>query len=167
MKKVSVLFGVVCFIFAACSNPQQTTKQDENQPKEECKKMEGGPEHCKDMTPEQKAACEAWKNWENQTPEQKATLIAERKAKIDKKMAEMEAKEAEMKAKREEFKAKWAKFDKLDIEAQKALIDEFISMHHKPCFKPEGGCSNKPCCKHQEGTPNKPCPEHKEGCKKK
>ena len=40
-------------------------------------------------------------------------------------MAEMDAREAEMKAKREEFKAKWANFDQLDIEGQKALIDEF------------------------------------------
>ena len=160
MKKLSVVLGAICFIFAACSNPQQTPTQDENQQKQECQKKEGDHKCCNEMTPEQKAACEAWKNWENQTPEKKAELITARKAKIDKKMAEMEAREAEMKVKKEEFKAKWATFDKLDIEAQKALIDEFCALHHKPCCGPKEEGANKPCCKSKEEC------KHKEPCKK-
>ena len=147
MKRIALTLATVCFIFVACNNQQEATPVDENQPKHECQhKKDGQHKPCKEMTEEQKAMCEAWKNWDDQTPEKKAELIAKKKECIDKKIAEQEAKEAEMKAKKEEFKAKWANFDKLDIDAKKALIDEFTQCHrhHKrDCGMKHEGCKAK------------------------
>ncbi|NLJ82231.1 MAG: hypothetical protein GX330_03800 [Bacteroidales bacterium] len=141
MKKLSILLGVATFLFVACSNPQETTTQDENQAKHECQKKEKRHECCKEMTVEQKERCDAWKDWENQTPEKKAELITSKKEYIEGKLAKMEAKEAERKAKKDEFKEKWANFDNLDIEAQKNLIDEFKAT----CCKSKCGHKHKKC----------------------
>lgn len=150
MKRLALTLATVCFIFVACNNQQKATPVDENQPKQECKNQKDGQHQgCKEMTEEQKATCEAWKNWDNQTPEKKAELVAKRKECIDKRMAEQEARQAEMKAKRDEFKAKWANFDKLDINAKKALIDEFSQ-----------------CCKHQGDMRHEGCQGKPDGCKK-
>lgn len=148
MKRLTATLAILFFITAACTNAQdkkETTEQSENQAECQHHKKEGEHKNCKEMSPEQKANCEAWKDWDNQTPEKKAELIAYKKEKINEKMAEMKAKREEFKAKREEFKAKWANFDQLDIEGQKALIDEF------------GCCKQKNHCKHHEGENKTPC----------
>ncbi len=134
MKKLTAILVISSFIAAACTNVKEEPTQKENQ--EQCEQVKKNNKHerYKKMTPEQKANCEAWKNWENQTPEKKSELILAKKEKIEKKIAEMEAREAKMKTKKEEFKAKWANFDNLDIEAQKALIDEFGCCHKKPHY---------------------------------
>ena len=139
MKKLSVAIGAVCFVFASCSNPQETTVKEDCKAKQECQKQDQKHNCCKEISAEEKAFCDAWKDWKNQTPEKKAELISKQKERINGKMAEWEAKEAEAKAKREEFKTKWSTFDQLDIEAQKTLIDEY-------------GCWNKRKHHHKTGN---------------
>ena len=157
MKKIALALATLSFIFASCNNPKESAAVEETPAQQECQhKKDGENKHCKEMTEEQKARCEAWKNWEEQTPEKKAEMIAERKACIDKKIADQETRAAEMKAKREEFKTKWANFDKLDMEAQKALIDEFHSCHKK-CYG-----DKKHECTHEKSD----CKQKKSDCEK-
>jgi hypothetical protein len=156
MKKLAVLISVFCFIFVACNNNQPAPATEE--PTEQCDKKHGEKE-CQ-MTEEQKADMEAWKNWDNQTTEKKEELVAKRKACIDKKMAEKSEKcDAEKKeqcpekeAKCAEMKAKFDNWNNLTLDEKKALLDE---MQPKKCCK-EGG--DKKCCK--DGK-KKEC-EHKE-----
>lgn len=143
MKKLFVVLGAMAFVFASCSNPKETAVQEETQATHECQQKEKKHNHCKEMCAEKKASCEAWKDWENQTAEKKAELIAAEKQRINEKIAKCEAREAEIKVKKDEFKAKWSKIDQLDIEAQKALIDEYGSWRKKPCDKNKTNCCNK------------------------
>ena len=130
MKKLTLAIAALSFVLVSCNNQPKPEQAVGNQPKQECENQKGQHKCCKDMSEEQKAMFEAWKDWDNQTPEKKAELIAKRKECIDKKIVEQETREAEMKVKKGEFKAKWANFDKLDIEAQKVLIDEFRNCMH-------------------------------------
>jgi len=132
MKKLSLLAGLLCFVFVACCPKTEEPKQEEVAATE-CSK-----EHkcCKsDMTEEQKAECkefcEKWKDWENLTDEVKQELIAKKKACFDKKYAEMEAK-------MEACKAEWANFDNLSLDEQKALIDKKMQCGKKHCCKKDG-----------------------------
>ena len=149
MKKLAIIVCACSLIFAGCQNKE--VKTDETaapEPQEE--------QMCPEMQ-KKKAMCEAWQQWDQQTDEMKAELIADRKAKI----AECEAKKAECGAKKAEFEAKkaefektwaenWAKFDELGIEEQKALIDNYMMFNcPKHCCKGEGA----PGCKHGEGAP--------------
>lgn len=143
MKKLFVVLGAMSFVFASCSNPQETAVQEETQAKHECQQNKNQHSNCNEMSAEQKSCCETWKDWENLTSEKKVELIAVQKQKINEKIANCEAREAEVKAKKEEFKTKWSKFDQLDIEAQKALINEYGSWHKKPCHKSKTDSCNK------------------------
>jgi len=146
MKKLWMIAIAGVFFFASCCNkPKEVaTEQGEEQTEEtKC---------CKELTEEQKAAMAAWEDWDNQTPEKKAELVANAKECIDKKMAEHAEKhdgeQKEMCPEKAEkcaaFKAKWEKWDELNIEEQKALIDEKMEFCHKNCEKKEAeGCCKK------------------------
>ena len=137
MKKLAVLVSALCFVFVGCncSTPApETTTEDTT---EKCE----GKKECQ-LTEEQKAEMAAWNDWDNQTPEKKAELVANRKACIDKKMAEKAEKcDAtkeqcpEKKAKCEEMKAKWDNWNNLTIDEQKALLDEVKCCGKKQCCK--------------------------------
>jgi len=144
MKRLSLLAGVLCFVFVACCPKAETEpKQGEIVEKQECNKEK--PNCCKGMTEEEKAACqefrEKWENFENQTDEVKKDLVLKAKTKIDKCEAEMEAKKAE-------FEAKWKNFDNLPLEEQKALIDQKMQCK-KGCCKEKSGEGKK--CHKSEG----------------
>lgn len=124
------------FFFASCGNKAAAPADPV---KEECQQEKC----CKELTEEQKAEMEAWKDWDNQTDEKKAELIGMRKACIEEKMGKCDAAKEECPekaAKCAEFKAKWDNFDNLTIDEQKALIDEF------GCCKKEG----EKCCKDEQ-----------------
>jgi hypothetical protein len=127
MKKLTVLAGVLCFVFVSCCNKTADAPEEKQCTKEE--KHEHG--SCK-MTEEQKAECEAfrkqWNDWENLTDDVKKDLVGKMKVRIDEKHAAMEAK---MKA----CKAKWATFDNLSIDEQKALIDKQMACGKEKCCK--------------------------------
>ena len=178
MKKLFVCAFAACFALAACCNKTENQPEEATAPVEEksCPEME----KCK-------AQCEAWQNWDQQTDEQKAELIADRKAKIEEaeaRKAECEAKKAEFEAKKAEFEANWAanwaKFDEMSMDEQKALIDDYM-MFNAPCPKPhhcqkaEGcgprpeGCQNHEGCKKHEGCPKaegKCCKGKMESCQR-
>ena len=143
MKKLSLLVGVFCFVFAACCSKATEPQQDEATEKQ-CSKEEST--CCKGMTEEQKAACkefcEKWKDFENQSEEVQKELVLKAKARID-----------ECEAKKAEFEAKWANFNNLPLAEQKMLIDMKMN-----CKK---DCCKKSCCK---GEGNK-CPKSEEKAK--
>lgn len=135
MKKLAIIVCACGLIFAGCQNKE--VKTDETaapEPQEE--------QMCPEMQ-KKKAMCEAWQQWDQQTDEMKAELIADRKAKIteqEARKAECEAKKAECEAKLAEMKAKWENFATMTIDEQKDLILERL-----------GSCEDgdKPCCKHE------------------
>jgi len=141
MKKLTVLAGVLCFVFVSCCN-----KTAEAPIEEQCTK-EGKHEHsgCK-MTEEQKEFCKQWDDWANLTDDVKKELVAKKKACIDKKLAKKEAK-------LEACKAEWATFDNLSLEEQKALIDKKMacSKKQKCCKKQDKKHCEKKCEKKCEG----------------
>ena len=147
MKKLMMIAVAGLFIFASCGNKTQEPVPVQEPQQKECQK--GDQPCCPEMTAEQKAECDAWKNWDSQTAEKKQELVTKRKEFIDKMIAERDAKKAEMEAKMADYKAKLAKWNTLTVEEQKMLIEEFdaLSCHKMPNDKPE-------CCK-----------EQKEGCK--
>ena len=129
MKKLSLVAGLLCFVFVACCSKADEPKQEEVAEKT-CEKKE---RCCKEMTEEQRAECEAfrkqWEDWDNLTDDVKKELIAKKKACFDKKRAEMEAK-------LEACKAKWAEFENLSLEEQKAFIDKKMQCKkEKGCYK--------------------------------
>ena len=138
MKKLAVLVSALCFVFVGCNCNAPATEPTT----EDSTKCEGKKECCQ-MTEEQKADMEAWNDWDNQTAEKQAELVAKRKACIDKKMAEKaekcdatkEEQCPEKKAKCEEMKAKWDKWETLTIDEQKALLDEMKCCGKKKCCK--------------------------------
>ena len=158
MKKLFVIVCACGLIFTGCKNKEVTEETTEPvAPQEE--QMDPEMEKCKAM-------CEAWQNWDQQTDEMKAELIADRKAKIteqEARKAECEAKKAEFEAKKAEFEKtwaeNWAKFDELSIDEQKALIDNYMMFN---C--PKHGCKGEgapaPMCKHGEG----PCQHNPAQC---
>lgn len=156
MKKLAIIVCACGLIFAGCQNKEVTEETTEPvAPQEE--QMDPEMEKCKAM-------CEAWQNWDQQTDEMKAELIADRKAKIteqEARKAECEAKKAEFEAKKAEFEKtwaeNWAKFDELSIDEQKALIDNYMMFN---C--PKHGCKGEgaPKCKHGEG----PCQHNPAQC---
>ena len=125
MKRLTVLAGIVCFIFVSCCNKTADVPEEKQCTKEE--KHEG----CCKMTEEQKAECEAfrkqWDDWANLTDDVKKELVSKAKIRIDEKYAKMEA---EMAA----CKAEWATLETLSLDEQKALIDKRL-------------CCKKSCCK--------------------
>ena len=176
MKKLMLFIAAACFVFVSCNNKpaEETVAPEEN--------TEVTEEHhcCHEMTEEQKAFKADWENWENQTEERKAELIAKAKECFDKRMEEMEAHKAEMEAnkpeceehkaeceaKKAECEAKKAEIDKIlanwdnmTIEEQKAFFDENAPCCHHKCHKGEGeGCHKGEGHKcHKEGgkCPNK------------
>ncbi|MDR0364265.1 MAG: hypothetical protein LBH92_04530 [Bacteroidales bacterium] len=179
MKKVllSLLTVGLLIAFPACGdtakNAEKATDKTEcaekSSEKDGCcaEKKDGC---CKELTEEQKAEIVAWNDWDNQTPEKKQELVANRKACMDKKIAECkekcEGKMEECKDKKEqcpekeakcaEMKAKWEKWDTLTLEEQKALLD---AMAPKKCCK-DG--QKESCCK--EGKKDGCCKDKKDGC---
>lgn len=152
MKKLFMIAIAGLFFFASCGNKPVTPAEEPV--KEECNKEQC----CKELTEEQKAEMEAWNDWDNQTDEKKAELLANRKACIDQKMAEKkeckkegEEPSEECKAKCAERQAKWDSWATLTMDEQKALIDEFGGCCKKECAHGEG----EGCCKgegeHAEG----------------
>ncbi len=167
MKKLMLLIAAACFVFVSCNN-----KPAEDQVATE-ENTEVTEEHhcCHEMTEEQKAFKADWENWENQTDERKAELIAKAKECFDQRMAEFEAHKAECEANKPECEAKkaeceakkaeidkvMANWDNMTIEEQKAFFDENAPCckEHKCCHKGEGeGCckkeGEKPCCKGEQ-----------------
>ena len=161
MKKLSLLAGLLCFVFVACCPKTEEPKQEEVAEKQCCKQ-----EHkcCKsDMTDEEKAACkefcEKWKDFENQPEDVQKELVMNAKAKMDECDAKAAAKKAECEAKKAEFEAKWANFNNLPLEEQKALIDMKMNCKKGGCCKKEGchkGGEGKKC--HKED--NAKCDKH-------
>lgn len=169
MKKLMLFIAAACFVFVSCNNKpaEETVATEEN--------TEVTEEHhcCHEMTEEQKAFKADWENWDNQTDERKAELIAKAKECFDKRMAECEAHKAEceahkaeceahkaeMEAKKAEIDKVMANWDKMTIEEQKAFFDQNAPCckEHKCCHKGEGeGCCKKEgegCCKDGQ----KPC----------
>lgn len=145
------------FVFASCGNKTQEPAAVENAPQKECQHKKDS--CCHEMTEAEKAEMEAWKNWDQQTPEKKQELITKKKECLDKKIAEKEARQAEMQAKFNDFKTKLAGWDKLTIDEQKSLIEEYcaISCHPKHHGDKQG------CCKKQDGNApqHKSCKDHK------
>ena len=136
-----MLAAVCCFVLASCNNkPVEPPVADQPEATAECSQSEN---------PE----CAAWKDWANQTPEQKAELVKNAIEKINAKKAECEAKKAECEAKKAELEAKWLEVEKLDVEAQKALIDEMMAFYKPCCKKKEGCCKKKEACDKTEEQP--------------
>ncbi len=154
MKKLTLLLGALCFVFASCcNNAEQTTEngvvteQTEKCSKKECPKDKCCKKEracCPKMTEEERAEMEAfkaqWKDWENQTEEVKKELI-------DKAICKINAKEAfkkEMEAKIAEMETKWQNISSLSLEEQKEVIDWKMG---------------KRCCKKQkcDKAPAHPC----------
>jgi hypothetical protein len=130
MKRLSLVAGLLCFLFVACCPKADTEQKQEGVTEEQACDKES--KCCKGMTEEEKAACKEfrakWDDFDNQTEEVQKELVLKAKAKID-----------ECEAKKAEFEAKWAKFDSLSVAEQKALID--IKMHcKKDCCKKEACC---------------------------
>lgn len=159
MKKLLALAAVCCFLLASCCNCNKNAAPAEcpDSTKTECASKADKKPCCKEMTEEQKAECEAWKNFDSLTAEEQENLVNKRKAAIDQKRAEKEAKEKEIAEKKAAFEAKWANWDQLTTAEKKALLDE-MSQCHRKCNKP---CKNTKChhgdkeCK-KEGC-DKPC----------
>ncbi len=112
------------------------------------------------MTEEEKAACKEfcakWEDFNNQTPEVQAELIAKKRACTEAKIAKKKeclakCEDADKKAACEQklaaCEAKFANFDSLSIADQKALLDS--------C------CVNKKCCKAK-----KECKKEEKTCDK-
>lgn len=154
MKK---MFLMMCAVAAMVTCASCCGKCDD---KKACDKEGERPACC--QKDERHARCAEvrakWEKFDELSEEEQATLVAERKACIDKHRAKM----AELEAKRAELDAKWEKFDELSIAEQKALIDEMDALcprhGEKKCgekcgAKPEEGhkcCKGgeKPACKH-------------------
>ena len=163
MKKLSLVAGLLCFVFIACTPKVETTEQKpEDATEKACEQKE--PKCCKGMTEEEKAACkefcEKWKDFDNQTEEAQKELVQQAKAQFDKCDAEREAKRLEMEAKKAEFEAKWKDFDNLPLADQKALIDQKMQCKKGCCKK---GGEGKSCCK-KDGD-GKKCPKSEEKAK--
>jgi len=143
MKKLMLLAGALCFIFASCCN----------EPKEQAAPAEG--EGCQKENPEcqmpeeVKQAIADWENWDNLEPARQEELLAKKKECYDKCKAEREEKAAKM----AEIDAKMANWDNMTIAEKKAVFDEMPCCPKKPC------CGKKPCCdKKPEGC----CKDKKE-----
>lgn len=137
--------AAVCFVFVSCGNKgteenaTDSTAMDtavvveENACEQECCKMQA-----------------AWADWDNQTPEMKAELVAKKLEKAKAFVAE-ECECPEMQAKKAEFAKLLETIDVNDVEAAKAILDQC------PCNQKchEGAaCDNKcgkdcatECCK--------------------
>lgn len=146
MKKLMIVAIAGLFFFASCGNKAKETAVVEPVQQEECQNADKP--CCKEMTEEQKADMEAWKNWDNQTAEKKQELLNKRKENIDKAMAEMNA-QGEVPVEFTEFQTKWNNWGNLSVDEQKTLVEEFKGNCASKCGK------DKACCK--EG-------ENKEGC---
>ncbi len=149
MKKLLALAAVCCFLFASCCNCNKEKAAPCEGEKQECAMKKGDKPCCKEMTEEQKAECEAWKNFDSLTAEEQEALVNKKKEAIDQMKAEREAKEKEMAEKKAAFEAKWANWDQLTTAEKKALLDEMPCCQkkcHKPCDGPQGPQGEK-CCK--------------------
>lgn len=165
MKKLAIIVCACSLFFVGCKNNNEVIEVVEDPVMEE--QIDPEVEKCKAM-------CEAWQNWDQQTDEQKAELIAARKAKItelEAKKAECEAKKAECEAQKAEFNKtwaeNWAKFDEMGIEEQKALIDNYMKFNcpkHGKCHEGQHQCQKK--CESKcngEGNCQKKCEGHQHG----
>lgn len=162
MKKLFLLAAACCFLFTSCCRCDKNAAPAEcpDSLKKECH-MKGDKPCCKEMTEEQKAEMEAWKNFDSLTAEEQENLVNKRKEAIDQMKAEKEAKEKEMAEKKAAFEAKWANWDKLTTAEKKALLDE-MPCCHKPCMGPDGPHGDMKCCKDKgpkccKGECEKPC----------
>lgn len=162
MKKLMLLIAAACFVFVSCNNKpaEETVATEENT------EVAAEGQHCCQMTEEQKAFKADWENWENQTEERKAELIAKAKECFDKRMAECEAHKAECEANKPECEAKKAECEahKAECEAKKAEIEKIMANWDNMTIEEQKAFfdENAPCCKG-----HKCCKEAKEGCCKK
>ena len=115
--------------------------------KKECCKDGEKKECCK----EKAECCQAWADWANLKSDKKTELIQAAIEKHNACKAKCEEKKAECATKQAEFDAKWATISNLDIEAQKALIDEIFAACPSKCCKDSEKCckkdGEKKCCK--------------------
>lgn len=156
MKKLFIIAIAGLFTFASCGKKAVEPATEPVQTEQECEKK------C-ELTEEQKAEMEAWANWDSQTDERKAELVANKKACLDKCMAEKAEKCEgetekcpEKEAKCAEMKAKLDNWDNLTIDEKKALLDEFAP---KKCCKGEGHEGGEGCCK---GEGHEGCQGHEQ-----
>lgn len=117
----------------------------------------------------QEEVCKAWTDWNNQSKENKEALVKNAIEFINAKKAECAAHQAKMDSIQAIVEEKLATIETLDVEAQKALLDEICTMT-KPCCKAKC-CSNdgeKKCNKDGEKKCEKSCEKKhdKEGEKK-
>ncbi len=163
MKKIALMIGALCFVFASCNNTVSTQEESVENPPMEKKCHHHGDKHCPQMTEEQKAECEAfrtqWNDWANLDDNAKKELITTAKARIDEREAKIKAEREAMEAKKAEMDAKWNNFDNLTLDEQKELLD--FKMHCcKPCCKNKCDKKEQPCGGHEKGAcPNKPAQE--------
>lgn len=152
MKKLMLLIAATCFVFVSCNNKpaEETVATEENT------EVAAEEQHCCQMTEEQKSFKADWENWENQTEERKAELIAKAKECFDKRMAECEAHKAECEANKPECEAKKAECEAKKAEIEKVMANwDNMTIEEQKTFFDE----NAPCCKG-----HKCCKEAKEGC---
>lgn len=140
MKKVILLAGVACFVFASCcSKGDKCPNKDATDTT--CKEVEKP--CCKEMTEEQKQAIADWKSWSNIDEARKNVLLQERKDRFEQCKVEREKRQTELEA----LEAKMADWENLSIDEKRALIDE-IDQFFKARKKHHG--DKKDCCSHDK-----------------
>lgn len=144
MKKLMLLAAVCCFVFASC---KQENKPVETTDTTVVEQPAPAPVVNQDSL-DQVQAMTDWSNWETITPERKAELVAKFKTCVEKGLAECQPTEKAKIAEKKAFEKKWAKFDKLTVDEQKALIDEFPCKHN---------CGDQACCNGENKDCKKEC----------
>lgn len=142
-----LLLAAACFVFVSCGNQTNNTETTDTTAQEEIAVEENH-----DCANACKSECEAlqaaWADWANQTPEQKAELIAK---KLEKAKAFVATEETcpNKQAEKEAFAKLLETIDVNDVEAAKAILDQCPC--NKKCHGEGEGC-------HKEGqTCNNEC----------
>lgn len=126
-----LLAAVCCLVFASCKNENKPAETTDSTAVTEQAPVEPV------VNQDSLNFVTDWNNWENLTPERKAELVAQKKGCVEHKLAECNPTEKEKIAEKKAFEEKWANFDKLTVDEQKALIDEFPCKHN---------CGDQACC---------------------
>lgn len=157
MKKLMLLFAAAIFVFASCGNKgteeptvdstavDTTVVAEEDCCKQECCKIHA-----------------AWEDWDNQTPEMKAELVA-KKLEMAKAFLAEECECPEMQAKKAEFAKLLETIDVNDVEKAKEILDQCPC--HPKCQK-DAACKCEKDCAPDCCKDNCKCAEGKEECKK-
>jgi len=138
MKRVKLLLGILCVaLMSSCCC---------NSGKDKACTAEGAEKSCApkcEMSEEQKACCEKWKNFDNLSAEEQKELVDKKKACIDDCLAKR-------KAAIEEFEAELAEFDNLTVAEQKEFFDKKNCFIKKICYKENSSCTKKKECNKEE-----------------